>query len=83
MAQMPGWFLWTTSAELGEAVLVARKASGLTQAALGSRAGVTAKFIYSLERGKTTLQVGKVSAVLAALKLTPLIVPVELLGALR
>ena len=23
MAEMPGWFVWTTSAELGEAVLAA------------------------------------------------------------
>jgi len=83
MAQMPGWFLWTTSGELGEAVLVARKAAGLTQAALARRAGVTARFVYSLERGKGTLRVDKVTAVLAALGLMPLIVPVELLGALR
>jgi len=83
MAQMPGWFVWTTSAELGEAVLVAGKAHGLTQAALGARAGVTAKFIYHLERGKTTLQVGKVTRVLAVLGLMPLIVPAEMLGALR
>ncbi|MGQ0545527.1 MAG: helix-turn-helix domain-containing protein [Betaproteobacteria bacterium] len=83
MAQMPAWFLWTSGAELGEAVLTARKAGGLTQAALAARAGVTAKFVYGLERGKPTLQVGKVSAVLAALGLMPLIVPVELLGALR
>lgn len=83
MAQMPGWFVWTTSAELGEAVLVARKAMGLTQAALAARAGVTARFVYSLERGKGTLRVDKVTGVLAALGLMPLIVPAELLGALR
>jgi y4mF family transcriptional regulator len=83
MAQMPGWFVWTTSVELGEAVLVARKANALTQAELAARAGVTAKFIYHLERGKTTLQVGKVTRVLAVLGLMPLIVPAEMLGALR
>jgi y4mF family transcriptional regulator len=83
MAKMPGWFVWTTGAELGEAVLVARKAAGLTQAALAQRAGVGDKFLYNLERGKGTLRVDKVMAVLAALGLMPLIVPVELLGALR
>ena len=83
MAAMPGWFVWTTSAELGEAVLVARKAMGLTQAALAARAGVTARFLYSLERGKGSVRNDKTIAVLAALGLMPLIVPVELLGALR
>ena len=83
MSALPGWFLWTTSAELGEAVLVARKAAGLTQAALARRAGVTARFVYSLERGKGTLRVDKVAAVLAALGLMPLIVPAELAAALR
>jgi len=82
MTQMPGWFVWTTGAELGEAVLVARKAAGLTQAALAQRAGVGDKFLYNLERGKGTLRVDKVMAVLSALGLMPLIVPVELLGAL-
>lgn len=83
MAQMPGWFVWKTGAELGEAVLVARKAAGLTQAALAQRAGVGDKFLYNLEHGKGTLRVDKVMAVLSALGLMPLIVPVELLGALR
>jgi HTH-type transcriptional regulator/antitoxin HipB len=83
MAETPQWFVWTSSTELGEAVLVARKAAGLTQTALAQRAGVTARFLYSLERGKGTLRVDKVSAVLAALGLAPLLVPVELLGALR
>jgi y4mF family transcriptional regulator len=83
MAGMPGWFVWTTSAELGEAVLVARKAMGLTQLALAHRAGVSGKFVYNVERGKGTLRVDRVMAVLAALGLMPLIVPAELLGALR
>jgi transcriptional regulator with XRE-family HTH domain len=83
MAGMPGWFVWTTSAELGEAVLVACKAMGLTQLALARRAGVSGKFVYNVERGKGTLRVDRVMAVLAALGLMPLIVPAELLGALR
>jgi y4mF family transcriptional regulator len=83
MNGMPGWFLWTSSAELGEAVLVARKAMGLTQTGLAARARVGHRFVYDLERGKGTLRVDKVAAVLAALGLMPLIVPVELLPALR
>jgi y4mF family transcriptional regulator len=83
MARMPGWFVWTSSAELGAAVLTARKAMGLTQGALAVRARVGEKFLYNLERGKGTLRVDKVMAVLSALGLMPLIVPVELLGALR
>lgn len=83
MNAMPGWFLWTSSAELGEAVLVARKSLGLTQQALAARAGVGLKFLWQLERGKGTLRVDKVTAVLGALGLMPLIVPAELLPMLR
>jgi y4mF family transcriptional regulator len=80
---MPGLFVWTSSAELGEAVLTARKAMGLTQGGLAARAGVGQKFLYNLERGKGTLRLDKVMAVLGALRLAPLIVPVEMLGQLR
>ena len=80
---MPGWFTWTTSAELGEAVLTAREASGLTQAELAAQARVSRKFLCELERGKSSLRVDKVCAVLGALGLMPLIVPAELLSALR
>jgi y4mF family transcriptional regulator len=83
MAAMPEWFVWTTGAELGEAVLVAREAAGWTQAELARRAKVTRKFVYSLERGKGTLRVDKVMQVLGALSLAPLIVPAELLKMLR
>ena len=82
-AKAPDFFVWTTSGELGEAVLVARKAAGLTQAALAARSGVTARFVYSLERGKGTLRNDKTLAVLRALGLFPLIVPLEALGVLR
>jgi len=83
MAAMPDWFVWTTSAELGEAVLMAREAAGWTQAELSRRARVTRKFVYSLEHGKGTLRVDKVMQVLGALSLAPLIVPAELLRMLR
>jgi len=83
MNGMPGWFVWTSSAELGEAVLVARKSMGLTQTGLAARAGVGHRFVYDLERGKGTLRIDKVTAVLGALGLMPLIVPAELLPMLR
>lgn len=82
MTAIPGWFVWTSSAELAEAVLTARKALGLTQVALAARAGVGHRFVYDLERGKGTLRADKVGAVLAALGLMPLLVPAELRAAL-
>jgi len=83
MAQRPDYFIWTTPAELGQAVLVAREAMGLRQADLAARAGVGRKFLWQLESGKATLRTDKVMRVLEELSLMPLIVPKELLGALR
>ena len=83
MAAMPDWLVWTTGAELGEAVLMAREAAGWTQGELARRARVTRKFVYHLERGKGTLRVDKVLQVLGALSLAPLIVPAEVLKMLR
>lgn len=79
----PDFFVWTSSAELGQAVLVAREAMGLTQIELAAQAGVGRKFLWQLEHGKGTLRMDKVIRVLDALGLMPLIVPKELLGALR
>jgi len=83
MAAMPDWFIWTNSAELGQAVLVAREAAGLTQTELGRRAGVNRKLVYRLESGKGNVRVDKAVQVLATLRLMPLIVPAELLAMLR
>jgi y4mF family transcriptional regulator len=83
MAQQPEYFVWTTSAELGQAVLVAREAMGLRQADLAARAGVGRKFLWQLEHGKASLRNDKVMRVLEELGLMPLIVPRELLGMLR
>jgi HTH-type transcriptional regulator / antitoxin HipB len=82
MAAMPGWWVWTSSGELGIAVLTARKAMGLTQGALAARAGVGQKFLYNLERGKGTVRADKVLAVLGALGLAPLIVPAGVVSSL-
>ena len=83
MAANPGWFLWTSSGELAEAVLVARKAMGLTQMGLAKRAGVGHRFVYDLERGKGTLRVDKVTTVLRSLGLIPVIFPAEVEQILR
>jgi len=83
MAAMPEWFVWTSGAELGEAVLMARGAAGWTQGELARRARVTRKFVYHLEHGKGSLRADKVLQVLGALSLAPLIVPAEMLRMLR
>jgi len=82
-ATAPDFFFWTSSVELGEAVLVSRKALGISQLELARRAGVGHRFLYDLERGKGTLRVDKVMAVLEALELMPLIVPRALAAMLR
>ena len=83
MATLPGWFVFTSAAELGNSVLIARKAMGLTQKALAANARVGHRFVYDLERGKGTVRVEKVIAVLAALGLIPVIVPAEIEPMLR
>lgn len=75
----PGFFVWTSSAALAEAVLVARKALGLSQAELAARAGVGRTLVWQIERGKGSLRVDKVMAVLTALRLIPLLLPAEVL----
>ena len=78
-----GFFLWTSSDELGNAVLTTRKAMGLSRAQLAQRAGVGYRFLYDLERGKGTVRNDKVMAVLGALRMMALIVPAEALAMLR
>jgi transcriptional regulator with XRE-family HTH domain len=82
-AGAPEFFIWTTSEELGNAVLTMRKSLGLSRAELAQRAGVGNRFLWDLERGKGTLRSDKVMTVLLALGLMPLIVPVAALEVLR
>jgi HTH-type transcriptional regulator / antitoxin HipB len=56
--------------DLASAVRVRRKHLGLTQAELADIASVSARFVYDLERGKPTIALDKVFAVLDALGLT-------------
>lgn len=83
MAMTPGFFVWTSSAELGVAVLNARKAMSLNQDQLAQRAGVSRTFVWQLERGKGSLRADKVTAVLTAVRLVPVLLPVEILPQLR
>lgn len=54
-------------AEIGQLIGSERKAQGLRQDDLAAASGVGLRFIVDLERGKETVQLGKVLAVLAAL----------------
>jgi transcriptional regulator with XRE-family HTH domain len=76
-------FLWTGNADLAQAVLIAREAAGLSQGELARLARVDRKLIYRLESGSGNVRIASLMRVLAALRLAPLIVPVEALGALR
>ncbi len=51
--------------ELGREIVEMRKAAGLTQVELASRAGVGLRFVRELERGKATVRLDKVNQVLA------------------
>ena len=83
MPTTPDFFIWTTSEELGNAVLTMRKAQGLSRQELSQRSGVGYRFLYDLERGKGTVRNDKVMSVLMALGLMPLIVPLAALEVLR
>jgi len=82
MPAEPQFFVWRTSAELAEAVVNGRQAIGLTQVELARRARVGRKFLFQLEHGKPTLRVDKVLAVLQALELVPLVLPVSVIAAM-
>ena len=79
----PEFFIWTTSEELGNAVLTMRKSLAISRHALAQRSGVGYRFLYDLERGKVTVRNDKVMAVLAALGLMPLVVSAEAASVLR
>jgi len=53
--------------EIGRLIRTERKAQGLRQDELAAASGVGLRFVVELERGKETVQLGKVLAVLAAL----------------
>lgn len=59
-----------TPAEIGRIVRAARRAQGLRQDQLAGAAGVGVRFLSELERGKTTVRLEKVIAVLDALGCT-------------
>lgn len=57
----------TSAHELGNIVRLARKAQGLTQEDLAGMTGTGRRFISDLEKGKETVQIGKVLQVLGSL----------------
>ena len=57
----------TSPEELGKAIRSSRKKIGLTQKKLASLAGVGARFLSELERGKATAQVGKTLMIMSLL----------------
>ncbi len=54
---------------LGQIIRAYRLEQGLTQAALASKSGTGLRFIVEMERGKPTVQLGKMIAVAEALGL--------------
>lgn len=54
---------------IGQAVRTARKSMGLTQPELAAAAGVGVRFLVELERGKPTVRLDRLLAVLEALGL--------------
>ena len=60
----------TAATALGQTVRERRQILDLTQQQLADRAGVGRRFIVDLERGKSTLELGKVLTVTQALGLT-------------
>lgn len=58
-----------TAKELGELVRKRRKETGLTQGQTSGFIGVGVRFLGELERGKTTVELGRVLQVLDALGL--------------
>ena len=57
--------------ELGQKIAIRRKSLGVTQEGLAEMAGVSVRFLSSLERGKPTARLDTVLAVLDALGLEP------------
>jgi len=58
-----------TPSDLAREVRAARRARGLSQDALALASGTGRRFVVDLERGKTTVRLESVLAVLAALDL--------------
>lgn len=59
-----------TPLDLAQLVRARRKALGLTQAELAELAGVSSRFVFDLEDGKSTVAFDRVRAVVKTLGLT-------------
>jgi len=76
-SQQPAITLVTSPAELGKAIRVARGAMGLSLREAAERAGVGKRFALELEQGKSSARLDKVLALMAAVNLLAIIVPLE------
>ena len=65
----------TPFVDIGEAIRTARRGIGLTQPELAAAAGVGLRFLVELERGKPTVRLDRMLAVLDALGLELQIAP--------
>ena len=65
----------TPFVDIGEAIRTARRGIGLTQPELAAAAGVGLRFLVELERGKPTVRLDRMLAVLYALGLELQIAP--------
>ena len=61
----------------------ARKAKGLTQAALGAKMGLPQSYIAKIEAGKVDLQISKLQEIARLLDLDPMLIPRPLIPAIR
>ena len=69
-----------TAAEIGERVVVARRAAGLSTKALAEKAGVHRNTIVALETGKGNTGLVPLLAILGVLGLEVMLVPREVAG---
>lgn len=67
---MPEKLVIRSTAAVGEAVLQRRRQLGLKQMDAAGLVGVGVRFLSELERGKETLEIGKVLRVVSGLGLT-------------
>jgi y4mF family transcriptional regulator len=67
----------------GQAIRRARKRQGLTQEQFAGLLGTGTRFVSDLERGKTTIQLGKALAAAQLLGLEPTLVPRSALAAVE
>ncbi len=77
----PALVFLASPAAVGAAVEAARRARGLTQSEVASRARVSRRFVLNLERGKASCHLGKTLTVMMSVGLVGVALPVEAMQA--